>query len=311
MTFPTQLVILGAGGFIGQALYRLANSRNVRTLCISRSFQWSGDSSSDSSFISKFVESEVSNVNAYENFIDPYATIVYMAGSTDLVASEADPVSDFKVHSASLLAFLDIVQNTQKFLFISSAGTIYGEPIDLKSKETHNLNPKSIYGCRNKILEGIVSSVGASLNLNYLILRVSNPFGLEQSHLRRKGLILSLLGSHSAEAPVIVRGSGYQRRDYILVNDLCQLLLEISSLSLPIPFNILNVASGVSYSARDVVSIINACTGVNPKVEYVSEDTPSDIQESCLDVSLLREFLDSIGKANLFKDLSHTILLIL
>lgn len=309
MTVPNQIVILGAGGFIGQALFRLCKQKNVNTLCVSRSFQWSEDIVPLSSS-SQFIKSEISDVEAYEDSILPGATVVYMAGSTNLASSEADPVHDFKIHCTSLLTFFNILKKSQKFLFLSSAGTVYGEPLNRHSKETDKLMPKSIYGHRNKILEDIVSSVCSRLGIDYLILRVANPFGDEQRNLRRKGLILSLCNSHSSDHPIIVRGGGNQRRDYILVDDLCDLVFELSYLSSPLSFNVLNVASGVSYSARDVVFLVRSSLGIDPKVEYIAEDSCIDVNNSSIDVSLLRDFLESIGRPNLFKDLSQTISLI-
>lgn len=306
MTFPTQVVILGAGGFIGQALFRLANSRSIDTLCVSRSFQWLKDMPAlPGSNI--FIEEEISNINAYKSLVNDEALIVYMAGSTNLEASEADPVNDFKVHCMSLLSIFELIKKSHKFIFLSSAGTIYGEPVDRQSKESDDLSPKSIYGHRNKILEEIISAVSLRLGFHCLIMRIANPFGPEQLNLRRKGLILSLLDSHDSGRTVVIRGDGEQRRDYILVDDLCELILGIACLSTPLCFDILNVASGFSYSARDVVSIVTSSLGVLPKVEYVLNHNALDIIDSSIDVSLLRDLLESIGKEHLFKDLPQTI----
>ena len=43
MKSPSQLVILGGGGFIGQALVRWAVLYEIDILCISRSYQWSSE----------------------------------------------------------------------------------------------------------------------------------------------------------------------------------------------------------------------------------------------------------------------------
>ena len=240
------------------------------------------------------------------------ALILYMAGSTNLALAESKPLNDIRVHCNSLFSFLSIVNSSHTFLFISSAGAIYGDPLQpAGSKEVDKLFPRSCYGHRNKILEETVACICGRKNIFYTIFRVANPFGLGQLQVKRKGLIMSLVKSCYSGELVRIRGDGLQCRDYILMDDLCKLILIIhSSYSAFFSNAVINVASGKSFSGRECVSIVESTVGRSANVEYMYSSSSFDVTNSSLDSSLLRSLLNSSGLPSIFLDLSSTIKLI-
>ena len=152
------------------------------------SFQWNIESYKFKN--TKFIQSEVADVQNYVQFISNNALVVYMA-SMDLAKAESNPTNDLKVHFDSLLSLLSQLSSNQRLIFLSSAGTVYGEAsLSRPSREYDSLQPKSIYGHRNKLLEDTITAVCASKNIDYLILRLANPYGLEQMLVNRTGLII-------------------------------------------------------------------------------------------------------------------------
>ena len=294
-----QVILAGAGGFIGNALIRELYSKNILVSAISRSYQLKLDS-----FLPERLNIITANLAALPlnlSIFNHPSLVVYMAGSTNLSLAEQNPVEDFKQHSNSLLALLSKINSEHRFLFLSSGGAVYGEPLNKRSSESDPLRPQSVYGSRNKILEEIVLSVCKQKNIDHMILRLANPFGLEQQRLRRKGLILSLMQSCLDNNSIKIRGNGEQKRDYFLAKDLCSFISLFANPKQDFPHSILNIGSGQSYSARQVVSLVTAFMNKAPNVEYQETNYPSDIMCSALNVSRLTSFLKTVDPGNASK----------
>ena len=166
--FNPQIVIIGAGGFLGQALFSYLSIDSSDLLCVSRSFQWNPNKEVNLC-TSKFVRSKVEDVENYSHLIKDNAVVIYMAGSTNLTLCQENPAEDLSNHVSALTLFLKSIRHVKinRFVFISSAGTIYGEALGKPSGEDDVCRPKSIYGLRNKILEDIVSGICSNYSTNF------------------------------------------------------------------------------------------------------------------------------------------------
>lgn len=303
-----QIVIVGAGGFLGQSLYRYSFKKKNELLCISRSFQWSPEK--DNKLKSdNFVNTNVEDVETYSHLIKKDSVLVYMAGSTNLTACQENPADDLSQHVSALTSLLKSIRyvNINKIIFISSGGAIYGEPLDDSSCENDECRPKSIYGLRNKILEDIISSLCLIYNKEFHIFRVANPYGVDQLSLRRRGLVMSLIASCFNNETIKIRSSGLQCRDYIYSQDFSEFLFEVASkTTLSIP-PVLNICSGKSFNAHEVISIISRAINKSPNVEFIDDYLREDVFNSCINNELLSRTLDNINKPSLFSPLNKKI----
>lgn len=309
MVSPNRVVLIGAGGFIGSSLIRFLYEKNLLVSAVSKSYQRNLDDFSPERL--DIVQSSVISLPSDSPLFDHPSLVVYGAGSTNLNEAEQNPINDFEVHSNSLLSLLSRLSSDHKFVFLSSGGTVYGESLNESSFETDFLKPNSVYGSRNKILEEMVASVCRKKNIDYIILRLANPYGLDQVYVKRTGLILSLMKSCIDNSLVKVRGNGEQRRDYFSIDDLCNLVFLLANTRQSFPFPILNVGSGKSYSAKEVVSLISSIMGKKPNVEYDPLHLPSDVICSSLDVSRLKDYvrmLDPKHASGLFMGLEESLL---
>lgn len=299
-TYP-QIVIIGAGGFLGQSLCRYSLNKSFELLCISRSFQWNPAQYNQQAKIN-LVKTNVEDVESYSHLIKKKSVIVYMAGSTNLNACQDKPADDLSNHVSALTSFLKSIRRIDigKIIFISSGGAVYGEPIDNSSRENDDCRPKSVYGLRNKILEDIICSLCKIYEKDFHILRVANPVGAAQLSLRRRGLVMSLFYSCFNNEIVRIRSGGMQYRDYIYIQDFSEFIFEIVStnkLSMP---PILNICSGKSFNAHEVISIISMVTQKSPNVEFIDESHKGDVLNSCINNELLIKTLEGIDKPSLF-----------
>ena len=251
-----QIVILGAGGFIGLSLAKYALRCGARVLCVSKSFQWNLLNINAPHSDIQIIASDVSDVFSYIGKIEESADVIYMAGSTNILKAEIDPENDYILHANSICSFLASLGKIKSIILISSGGAVYGEPLLESSKESDSLRPKSIYGKRNAILETIFASSISKKNIPYTILRVANPYGVDQLLVRRTGLIFSIVRSWIHGKSIILRDSGLQVRDYIHISHFCEFVMLLFTKGLELVPDIINVCSGTSYSGMQVVEII-------------------------------------------------------
>ena len=217
-----------------------------------------------------------------------------MAGSTDIVKAELSPVTDYISHVSSMCSFLSSLDKIKSIILISSGGAVYGEPLYEASKESDSLRPKSIYGKRNAVLETIFASCISQKSIPYTILRVANPYGIDQLLVRRTGLIFSIVRSLIQGRSIRLRGSGLQLRDYIHINDLCEFVLLLFAYGLSSVPNILNVCSGKSYSSYQVADIIMSKLKIDGDLEISEDNYLFEVNKSCINPSLLKNVQNSI-----------------
>ena len=267
-------MLIGAGGFIGFALANYLSEKSLPYITVSRSFQWS-----NRPFETRYICSASSLFSGDISFPSEIS-IIYMAGSPNLLAAEADPFFDFKSHFDELSTFLEgvsLLRCSLKFFFLSSGGAVYGDSNGVPKAESSPLSPKSVYGRRNVLLETLVKSFSTTFSIDSTILRVTNPFGPGQSLFRRKGLIQALIDSSASGETVFVRGDGFQERDYIYTSHLSSLLFSV--IDAQSYSSVLNIASGYSYSARDIVHFLKS-HGLQPRVEYLKESREFEVNDS-------------------------------
>ncbi len=104
--------------------------------------------------------------------------------------------------------------NHIEFVFLSSGGTVYGVKGGVIS-ENEPVAPISYYGLSKVQIEDLINFYHRRYNLNYLILRPSNPYGFGQNLYGKQGLIAVIIGKILSKESIVVFGDGTTIRDYI------------------------------------------------------------------------------------------------
>lgn len=274
------ILLIGAGGYLGSILANAFTNNGEKVITVSTSFQWANIIDE-----TRF-KCSASMFDLYSDEIGQVTSIIYMAGSTDLLKAELNPANDLIAHISQLHSFLESLSSAkakslQRIFFFSSAGAIYGESSlsSTPKQEDSTLAPISIYGKRNMLLEDIFFNYAKKLNCQYCSVRISNPFGITQKSFRRKGLIHVLLSSAKDQFNVNLRGNGLQKRDYLFSEDFCRIMTGLIELAV-LPRQ-LNVCSGMSLSAIDLVSMMNNLN-IYPNITIAPDQPSYEIIESNL-----------------------------
>lgn len=208
--------------------------------------------------------------------------VVHLVSSTVPGTSNLDPVADINSNLAGTVRMLELMRQAgpKRIVFLSSGGTVYGEPTRLPVREEERLQPLCSYGVIKVAIENYLGMYHSLYGIEPVILRASNPFGPRQGHLGIQGLVAAFLNRIRAGDPLSVWGDGEVVRDYFYVSDLadlCTLAVESNATG------IFNAGSGQGTSINTMIDLIATATGISPVVNYAPQ-RKFDVQATYLDI---------------------------
>ncbi|TKJ29501.1 MAG: UDP-glucose 4-epimerase [Chloroflexi bacterium B3_Chlor] len=144
------------------------------------------------------------------------------AAQVDVRDSVADPIFDADVNIVGSLNLLECAREhgVRKFIYASTGGAVYGEPIRLPCDENHPLNPVCPYGVSKLAVEHYLYVYRLSYGLEHTILRYPNVYGPRQDPSGEGGVAAIFARQMVQGEQVVINGSGEQERDFIYVHDI-------------------------------------------------------------------------------------------
>jgi len=143
------------------------------------------------------------------------------AAQMDVRRSVDDPIFDanINIEGSIKLAQLAIEYGVRKFIYISSGGAVYGEPVVLPCDEEHPIRPLCPYGASKYTFEMYLYMFKEINGMDYTVLRYGNVYGPRQDPHGEAGVVAIFTGRMLRGEPVTINGSGEQVRDFVYVAD--------------------------------------------------------------------------------------------
>ncbi len=283
------ILVTGGTGFIGSHTVEELLKRGHRL----RVMAHSGNLGTDLQFIQKHTElvlGDLSDRRTLQGAVSNMDAIVHLAWSTVPKNATADPAFDVQSNVIGTLGLLEEARNQklQKFVFISSGGTVYGKPMHTPIPETHPTNPISAYGLSKLTVEKYLQLYYHLYGLDYAALRVSNAYGERQNLLKGQGVIGVWLYKVLQGEPIEVWGDGSVARDYIYVKDLVKAVaLAVENHTEAKTFNL---GSGQAISLNTVLEEMKSVTKQKIETNYMPK-RKFDVPTNELDISLIERVL--------------------
>jgi UDP-glucose 4-epimerase len=275
------ILLLGGGGFIGTAFARRLCENNFNVHILSKHFP---AREIEPNMI--FYQGNLDDKKILERVLPECRTVVHLASSTTPGSSSRQPVLEADKNITPTLRFLDILQDYENvhIIFVSSGGTLYGNPESTPVNETHPLNPLSFHGAGKVALETFLRTFSNLPEKNTSILRPSNVYGPGQSLRSGFGVIRTML-EHVLRGTVMeIWGDGTSVRDFLYIDDMLSALICL--IDFPHDNNIYNVGSGIGYSLNQLKEIIESVCGKKvPAIYRPSRKT--DVKTIILDSACL------------------------
>ncbi len=152
---------------------------------------------------------------------EEFEIVNHHAAQIDVRKSVRDPLFDADINICGSLNLLacSLKYEVRKFIFASSGGAVYGEPLYLPVDEDHPIDPGSPYGVSKHTFEHYLRLYSALCGLRFTALRYSNVYGPRQDHSGEAGVIAIFISRMLSDDNLTINGDGKQIRDYIYVDD--------------------------------------------------------------------------------------------
>jgi len=215
--------------------------------------------------------------------------IIHLAYSTVPKTSFEDPVEDIRNNLPATVTLLDVASSigVDKFILMSSGGTVYGKVDEVPIPEDHPTNPISPYGITKLATEKYAMMFSELKGLPVICVRPGNAYGEGQKPFVGQGFVGTAIASVLKGQQVTVFGETGTIRDYIHVADIADGIIAV--LEHGRANSCYNIGTGVGRSNKDILTAIAAfadATGLKLRVNTLPP-RPFDVPANVLDSTKL------------------------
>ncbi|WP_247217873.1 NAD-dependent epimerase/dehydratase family protein [Synechococcus sp. C9] len=231
--------------------------------------------------------------------------VSHHAAQIDVRQSVAEPVADAQINILGSLNVLEAAaqMGVKQFIFASSGGACYGELQQIPAPETHPLQPISPYGIAKVTLEHYLHFYYQAYGLCYGILRYANVYGPRQGITGEAGVITAFITALLTGQTPVIYGQGTQTRDYVYVDDVAQVNLQILGKLEPLT---LNIGTGQETSVLALYELLQKLIPSKVTPQFLPKRV-GEITRSALDVTRARETLGWQAQTSLTQGLQATL----
>jgi UDP-glucose 4-epimerase len=216
--------------------------------------------------------------------------VFHLVWTTLPKSSNDDPIYDVQSNVVGSLRLLDaaVRSGTRRIVFISSGGTVYGHPREIPLTESHATDPVVSYGICKLAIEKYLHLYRSLHGLDYVVLRVANPFGERQRVDTAQGAVAVFLNKALSGEPIEIWGDGSVTRDYIYIENVVDAF--VLAMNHDGEYRVFNIGSGQGRTLNDIILAIEEVLGRRIERRYLPA-RKFDVPVSVLDVSRARGVL--------------------
>ncbi len=221
-----------------------------------------------------------------------FGLVNHHAAQIDVRVSVERPRHDAAINVDGLLNVLEQARRhgTERVIYVSSGGVVYGDTDRLPIPETHPKRPLSPYGVSKLAGEHYLHYYRRVHGLEAVSLRYSNVYGPRQDPHGEAGVVAIFARRLLEGSPLTVYGDGEQTRDYVYVGDVARANLLASEMELEDPEEpddvAFNVGTGRQVSVNELGRTLMEATGRRVDVRHEAE-RPGELRRNALDPSKL------------------------
>ena len=285
---PERVLVLGGTGFVGSEIARAFVAGGSSVTVVGR--REPGELWRARLAGVELVLGDVGDRLVVSPLVDRVDHVVHAVGSMLPKESNASPAEDVATTLPAILSLLELLRFRPGvgLTYLSSGGTVYGNPTRVPISELACCDPITSYGVVKLAAEKYIGMYATLYGVPTRILRVGNAYGPFQPAGRSQGIVGTFLGRLRDGKPVCVFGDGSMMRDYVYVGDVAYAAVELARR--PEGPRVVNVGSGVGHTVLDVIDIVSRVTGVEPTAELFP-DRGFDVHAVVLDVRILSDLV--------------------
>ncbi|SMB80477.1 NAD-dependent epimerase/dehydratase family protein [Deinococcus hopiensis] len=234
-------------------------------------------------------EIDVRNPGAVSAAFQEFQPVVvsHQAAQASVSVSVREPVLDAEINIIGginvLRASLEV--GTQRIVFASTGGAIYGEVPVGAADETAAARPYSPYATSKLSFEYYLETFRQQFGLDYVSLRYANVYGPRQNPHGEAGVVAIFADRLLAGQPININamkevGDDGCVRDYVYAGDVAEANLAAAEGRTP---RLLNIGTGKATTTRELAEQLASALGVQAELQ-AAPPRVGDLQRSVLDV---------------------------
>jgi UDP-glucose 4-epimerase len=298
------ILIFGGAGFIGSTIVDLLLGEGHALRIFERPRVQPYRRFKDDESV-EWITGDLSSTNDVGRAVQGVDTILHLVSTTLPKNSNDDPIYDVQSNVVASLHILNamVVHKVRNIVFISSGGTVYGNPFYLPIDEKHPTNPEVSYGITKLAIEKYLHMYERLHGIKAITLRVANPYGERQRIETAQGAVGVFLHNAIKGIPIEIWGDGSVVRDYIHVSDVAAAFVK--ALNYTGEQRLFNVGSGAGTSLNELIGELEVALGRPLKRRYLP-GRPFDIPVSVLCNDLSRRELKWTPLVSLSEGIART-----
>lgn len=178
-----------------------------------------------------------------------------------------------------------LLETDKRLIFLSSGGTVYGRQDIQPISEEACAQPINHYGNVKLCIENTIRVFNLQMNTRMLIARISNPYGPGQDYRKGVGFIDAAMKCALNREKLEIWGEGNIIRDYIFIDDVCEMLYSLSL------YNgekeVFNLGSGIGTSQNQIVELVGKICGKINTVYKMGRSV--DVEKMILDNTRIKK----------------------
>ena len=289
-----RIIVTGGAGFIGSSFINyLLDHYEAEVVCVDKMTYCANKDNIKHKV--EFIEKDICDIT--QDDLGSYDYLVNFAAESHVDNSIKDGKPFIKSNVEGTFNLLEVARknpNLIKFVQISTDevyGDMYDYGIGVEADETFPLKASSYYSASKAAADLLVQACHRTFGLPYLITRTCNNFG---EHQHPEKFLPKIYKSIKEGNEIPLYGDGEHIREWIHVNDNARYiaLLMFSDIT----NEVVNIGSGIKYSNRRIINIIQEKTrGEGVKIITVPDRLGHDKKYS-LKSDKLKSILNKIGQ---------------
>jgi UDP-glucose 4-epimerase len=236
------------------------------------------------------VVGDATDPETVERALEGAEHVIFSAGGLLPAASEENPEEDARLTLGPVRTVLERLRERPGvgLTYLSSGGTVYGEPKEIPVPEDAPTEAFGAYGRLHLRCEGEVLAASREHGLPARILRCATVYGEHQQPGRGQGAVVTFLDRIERGEPIDLYGGGATIRDYVYVGDVARATIALVEAGGPA---VINVGSGTGTSLVDLLRLVEREVGREAQVNQ-HEPRGFEVHQIVLDTTLLHQTVE-------------------
>jgi len=253
----------------------------------------------------KFYKIDIKNKEKLKKgFSSKINAVFHFAAQAGVRYSLINPRSYIESNTLGFFNMIEMVKEKKinKFFYASSS-SVYGDSNKFPLKETHNINPKNIYGLTKKNNEEIAEIFLQNSSIKCIGLRFFTVFG----ELGRPDMLVYkyLQSIFNKNKKFYLNNYGNHTRDFTYIKDVCEIMYKLLRRRTNKTHQVFNICSNKPIKITKILKFINSNFNKKPKI-YKRKFQLADVKKTHGSNSKIKNYIGKKKYTNIKIALNNT-----